>query len=199
MNAKMMIWKEVNKMPNHVRTVVKFKRLKGELDKEFILRMIAKELTPRDDMFTPDHPDHIIDFNKVIPQPREEEDCPPEYLRPEASHAEPLEDRPWFNWYKWNCERWGTKWGAYDGYTIQGKTYLTFVFSTAWSLATPIVERLRLLGYDFDVYYADEDWGCNCGKIIYNAKDSEWTHEYEEELGDRKARTSYAKRIWDRY
>lgn len=184
-------------MPNNVRTAIKFRNLKNVNDKIFLLRMIAKELEPTDDMFAPDHPNYIIDFNKIIPQPKCEAECPSAYLHPEISHVKPLKDRPWFNWYKWNCERWGTKWGAYNGYTKQGKTYLTFVFSTAWSLALPIVERLKILGYDFDVYYADEDLGCNCGKIIYKAQTNEWTHLYEDELDTDKCK--YAKRIWNRY
>lgn len=68
-------------MPNHVRTVIKFKNLKGDSDKFFLLRMLARNLTPKDDMFTPAHPDYIIDFDKIIPEPKTIEECPAKHLR----------------------------------------------------------------------------------------------------------------------
>lgn len=184
-------------MPNHVRTVVKFRNLKGDGDKLFLLRMLARNLKETDDLFTPDHPDYIMDFNKIIPEPRTIEECPESCIRTESSYVEEDTERPWFDWYKWRIHHWDTKWGAYDGYTEQGNTFLTFVFSTAWSLALPIMEKLTRLGYDFTVYYADEDYGANCGKIIYNAKSNEWTHLTEKEVSSNP--TNYAKRIWDRY
>lgn len=82
-----------------------------------------------------------------------------------SSSIERLKDKPWFNWYKWHIDHWGTKWGAYDGYTKIGKTYILFVFNTAWTVPIPIIKRLRILGYPIDVKYADEDYGVNCRKI----------------------------------
>lgn len=108
----------------------------------------------------------------------------------------PDAEKPWFNWYLWRLHHWDTKWGAYDGYSELGTTTLTFVFSTAWSVATPIIKKLPILGYNFEVYYADEDCGVNCGKIIYNAKEKEWTRIDAEAMKNPRA---FANRIWEKY
>lgn len=68
-------------MPNHVRTVIKFKNLKGDGDKIFLLRMLARNLKETDDMFTPDHLDYIMDFDKIIPKPKTIEECPEKHIR----------------------------------------------------------------------------------------------------------------------
>ena len=79
-------------MPNHIRTVIKFKNLKKEDDFEFITRMIARPLTEKDDMFTPDHEDWMIDFNKIIPEPKTKEECPAMHIR--KSERKPCSRRP---------------------------------------------------------------------------------------------------------
>ena len=149
--------------------------------------MIAKN---RDDI-----PEITIDFNKIIPQPETEEECPDIYKRTEDDHIVPYDDKPWFNWYKWNCDNWGTKWGACSGYTIIGKSYVTFVFSTAWSFANPIVNKLSLLGYDIEVEYADEDWGSNYGRWEYTASTDNW----EDTGDDIKNPQEFAKNLWEKY
>lgn len=70
-------------------------------------------------------------------------------------------------WYDWDIENWGTKWNAYDQMIKEGKTYIKFIFSTAWSIPIPIYEKLEKLGLDFEVKYADEDYGYNCGILKY--------------------------------
>lgn len=184
-------------MPNHVRTTIKFRNLKKKDDFEFILRMIARPLEPDDLLYRPDYEGYHIDFDKIIPQPRTKEECPERYLRTEFSGVEEEVDRPWFDWYKWNCDNWGTKWGAYDGCTEMGKSYILFCFSTAWSLAVPIVNKLTVLGYDFEVKFADEDLGANCGWITYDAKTNtmQRAYEYEAFVNPRK----WAQKFWDRY
>lgn len=114
-----------------------------------------------------------------------------------GSHVSEDPERPWFNWYTWRLEYWGTKWGAYNGYTTCEKTSIAFVFSTAWSVALPIINRLRILGYDFTVLYADEDLGSNCGKYEYNSHTGELFSWYEHEYC--KDTVAFARRIWDRY
>lgn len=80
--------KEVNKMPNHVKTVIKFRNLKKKEDFDFIINAIARPLTERDCMFTPDHEDWMIDFNKIIPEPETIDECPAIHIRPsERKHG----------------------------------------------------------------------------------------------------------------
>lgn len=184
------------KVPNHVRTVIRFKNLKEKDDFECLTRMLARPLEEKDDMFTPDHEDWIIDFNKIIPEPQTIEECPKYAIIGERSRVEVDDDRHWFDWYNWRIKNWGTKWGAYDGYCIQDTTTFTFVFSTAWSVATPIIDKLPLLGFDFEVLYANEDLGANCGKLWYNAKTKEWIRIDEETMGNAR---DFARRVWDKY
>lgn len=180
-------------MPNHVKTIVKFKNLKSKEDIEFILNMIASPMTTPTDPI--EKADYRIDFDKIIPEPKTKEDCPEEFIRTASSHIQEQEGKPWFDWYKWHLTNWGTKWGAYDCYTIIGKSYVKFVFSTAWSLAFPVMERLHLLGYNIDIKFADENIGSNCGKLSYT-KETGWTLEDEHKL---KNPIRFAENIWNRY
>lgn len=149
-------------MPNHVKNVLRFKDLKSD-DITFIVNTIARE--SEDDPST-----YWIDFNKIIPEPEFESECPEDCIVNKDSHISTNPDKPWFDWYKWRNEYWGTKWGAYDCYSIIGKSYIIFVFETAWSMAYPVIERLRLLNYDFELKYADEDIGSNCGMLTYSTE-----------------------------
>lgn len=174
-------------MPNHVKNVLKFKKLKPD-DIENIVHLIAIE--SEDDPKT-----YWIDFNKIIPEPKYESECPEDCKVNKDSHISTNPDKPWFDWYKWHIKYWGTKWGAYDCYSIMGKSYVTFVFSTAWSVAVPVIERLHLLGYSFELRYADEDYGSNCGIITY---DSEQGFEHQDE-DSFKDSGRWAINLWRRY
>ena len=176
-------------MPNHVRNVIKFKNLKPD-DIAMILNTLATEI--------PDRPDinYAIDFDKIIPEPRTIEDCPEDCRVTEKSHIVKDEDRDWFDWYAWHNKYWGTKWNAYDCYSIIGKSFVTFVFSTAWSYPEPIIDRLHLLGYDIEYRYAEEDWGSNCGRMTYT---SEQGWETQDEYTGLPHPEQFAKRLWDRY
>lgn len=147
-------------MPNHVRNVIKISKIKPE-EINMVLDMIAMTF---DDPTFPDK-QYMIDFNKIIPEPIDESECPDEYKVNKDSHIEIIESKPWFDWYKWRCTYWGTKWGAYNCYTKIGKTWIMLVFSTAWTAPMPIIYKLSVLGYEITARYADEDYGVNCRKI----------------------------------
>lgn len=174
-------------MPNHVKNVLKFKKLKPD-DIENIVHLIAIESED-------DPKSYWIDFNKIIPEPKYESECPDEFKVNKESHIAVNPEKPWFDWYKWRIHYWDTKWGAYDCYSIMGKSYVTFVFSTAWSIAYPVIERLHLLGYDFELRYADEDYGSNCGIITY---ESEQGFEHQDESSFRDPRR-FAINLWEKY
>ena len=148
-------------MPNHVRNVIKISKIRPE-EIEIVLDMIADKCC---DPYVPGKAEYMIDFNKIIPEPRDESECPDEYKVDESSPIEILKDKPWFDWYKWHIDHWGTKWEAYDCYTKIGKTCIMLVFSTAWTPPIPIIHKLSVLGYKITVRYADEDYGVNCRKI----------------------------------
>lgn len=92
-------------------------------------------------------------------------------------------------WYEWNIENWGTKWNAYDQKIKEGKTYIKFIFSTAWSIPMPIYRKLKKLGLDFEVKYADEDYGNNCGILKYV--------NGEEEYISMKGNNRWCKNLWE--
>ena len=115
------------------------------------------------------------------------------------SHIESDADRPWFDWYKWHNKYWDTKWNAYDSYTTIRSTSITFVFSTAWSAPAAIYSKLKDLGYDMEMKWADEDLGSNCGKAICEPKRTgftDWCVTHEEELANPR---QFARNIWNKY
>ena len=179
-------------MPNHVRNVIKISKIKPE-EIEMVLDMIATPICAPAPVM--EAGDYIIDFDKIIPEPRDESECPDEYKVNKSSSIERLKDKPWFNWYKWHIDHWGTKWCAYDGYTKIGKTYILLVFNTAWTVPIPIIQRLGVLGYPIDVRYADEDYGVNCGKLKYTSEQG-WIHLNSLDMKDP---VRFARDLWARY
>ena len=79
-------------------------------------------------------------FNHLVPRPAEEEE----------------------NWYAWNINAWGTKWDVNETYE-NDEGYICF--DTAWSTPHEIIFELCLRYTDltFEVQFADEDLGSNCG------------------------------------
>ena len=179
-------------MPNHVRNVVKISKIKPK-EIDMVLDMIATPMCAPAPVI--EDMDYMIDFNKIIPEPKDESECPDEYKVNKESRVELLKDRPWFDWYKWHINHWGTKWGAYDSYTKIGKTYIQFVFSTAWASPMPIIYKLGILGYDINVKYADEDYGVNCGKLKYTSEQG-WTHWNSLDMKDPER---FARDLWNNY
>lgn len=177
-------------MPNHVRNIVKI-----YTDKPKELRDNIATLFDFDTgkiCVNPRNPEWIIDFDKIIPEPRFRKDCPESCIRTADSSAQELEDRPWFDWYTWRLKYWDTKWNAYDGFTTMTNSTLTFVFSTAWSAPMKIYYMLAELGYDMEIEYADEDLGSNCGSLLYTATEEEWTRIPIENTEE------FAEEVWDK-
>ena len=178
-------------MPNHIKNVLKFKNLKED-DKRFLLDLICSPVEDASGSIT-----LHIDFDKIIPEPKEESECPDACKVNKDSHIMTDEDRPWFDWYTWHNKFWGTKWNAYDSYSTVNKSSITFVFSTAWSMPYPVIERLKILGYDFEIRWADEAYGSNCGKITYKASEQDWQEAWEAKAY--KDPSKFAQRLWRDY
>ncbi len=111
-----------------------------------------------------------ISFEKILPRPSDIGD----------------------NWYDWSLENWGTKWDVSETFEDENG-YICF--DTAWSTPVEIINLLseRFPNLTFEVQYADEDLGNNCG--IYSIKNgaeldfcqygveeacSIWGYDYEE-------------------
>ena len=76
-----------------------------------------------------------------------------------------LEEYGTKDWYDWSIQNWGTKWNAYDT-SEEGDT---IIFDTAWSTPAPVIQALSEMfpKVKFELSYADEDFGYNCGKVTY--------------------------------
>ena len=60
-------------------------------------------------------------------------------------------DKQDIRWYDWRLQNWGTKWDAcHVQITRDDKDYLEICFDTAWSPATPVIEKIRELYQDND-------------------------------------------------
>lgn len=82
------------------------------------------------------------------------------------------------DWYSWSIKYWGTKWNAYDQIELD---FGTIQFDTAWSTPFPVMQELAksFPDLDFEVKFADEDLGNNCG--AYKFENGELTGEYQPE------------------
>lgn len=69
------------------------------------------------------------------------------------------------NWYDWQTRNWGTKWNAYEQVEHEANE---IEFDTAWS--TPLQAMVHLSKkypqVQFEVRYADEDFGYNVGEYL---------------------------------
>lgn len=81
------------------------------------------------------------------------------------------------DWYSWSIQNWGTKWNAYN----QSRDGNSIRFDTAWSTPEPIFRKLAELfpNSEFEVKFADEDIGNNCGIVTYkNGKEEEYISKH---------------------
>lgn len=80
-------------------------------------------------------------------------------------YVELYEKYGYHNWYDWSLAHWGTKWNAYDTYIeVEGNTYASICFTTAWSDVTELMEKLAKQNPNIDFEYkcASEDVGTCC-------------------------------------
>jgi hypothetical protein len=88
------------------------------------------------------------------------------------------------DWYGWQNANWGTKWNAYDQNEI-GEDCIEF--DTAWSTPYELMVKLSKLfpEIEFQVEYADEDFGYNVG--TYTLLDGDSIDENIPDGGSREA------------
>jgi hypothetical protein len=88
------------------------------------------------------------------------------------------------DWYGWQNANWGTKWNAYSQHEI-GEDCIEF--DTAWSTPYELMVKLSKLfpEIEFQVEYADEDFGYNVG--TYTLLDGDSIDENIPDGGSREA------------
>lgn len=69
------------------------------------------------------------------------------------------------NWYDFGCDKWGTKWNAYEAEMLGDD----LTFETAWDAPHPVIKALAKMFPDerIDHHWASEDIGSNLGVRIY--------------------------------
>lgn len=86
-------------------------------------------------------------------------------------------------WYDWCCDKWGTKWNAYN--TEWDEEQNVMEFDTAWSCPIPLLEEFGYMCDEYEVWFegmwADEDCGNNTGTFNSNYfGEGVWNVEYVE-------------------
>ena len=188
-------------MPNHVTNRLTI------IGTEEQVKQVREAIKGEDDRF--------IDFNKIAPIPKELEGTispmrilsQKEYDEQERKIREnDLTDneRNWglsrgltqeladeyiakfghCDWYGWQNANWGTKWNAYSQHEI-GEDCIEF--DTAWSTPYELMVKLSKLfpEIEFQVEYADEDFGYNVG--TYTLLDGDSIDENIPDGGSREA------------
>ena len=109
----------------------------------------------------------FISFDKLVPMPDE--------LRcvffegaflPEDESDRLTAKYGYDNWYYWASNNWGTKEDAYHQWSLEDNRIR---FDTSWSTPLQFFERVAKDNPEliFEIEYADEDLGGNCGRYIF--------------------------------
>lgn len=115
-------------MPNWCKNYVKFS---SKENAEKVFKALEK--------------DGVINFYDLIPPPQTKEECSEKFLITKDSNIQIKEDKPWFNWYEWNCENLGVKWEESECY-LSGDS---IVFDTPWG--SPYNNVFQKIADSFDV------------------------------------------------
>lgn len=137
-------------MPNYCDNHLRIKFNKKENLEEFVAKHFVEGEYGKE-----------FDFDTVIPEPTSSDGLDPKYLVNENSHIQLREDKEWFEWYEWHCDKWGTKWNAFDTsglYIDDDGLTLCFSYETAWSPSIPIIKKLAKM-YKFDFIYTYYECG----------------------------------------
>lgn len=151
-------------MPNHCWNTVTFSKRRKEIVQ-----------------FLYGGPTQAVDFNKILPMPKELTAKYPHSPEETDACGIPLTigklNKKKFgasNWYEWCLKNWGTKWNAYDINTDKDSDYLQF--TTAWSPPEPAMRLLSKLFPDVAITLEFEECGMlGTGEITF--KNGKITHE----------------------
>lgn len=154
-------------MPNWIKSFIKLKGEKDELDKLQTMMIFQYGGVNHSAVQTL--------FNRLVPMPKT------------LAEAEV---------FKWRYEHWGTNCEAQELWYFRSScTMLELSFETAW--ATPL-EIFKAIQKEFPSitlggYYADENYGHNCGLIVGNRHCAEILR-----LGDESdAAVEFSEKVWD--
>lgn len=117
-------------------------------------------------------------FENIIPSPKTLKELKAlkngdRYILTKDDCIEPLEDREWFNWYKWNSENWGTKW---DASNVQ-LTQKTITFYTAWCPPKQVFDKMAEDNYDMEFIVKSHEGGTGINKTFIKFKEQDCISE----------------------
>jgi len=124
---------------------------------------------------------HVIDFNKIVPIPKELKETTSPSNCPELD-KQFIADYGFADWYSWCVANWGTKWSSYDcGDWDHGGAHASWYFSTAWAPPVPVIAVLgpKYPTLTFELTYF-EPGCCFAGRLFVH--DDEANDEYDESL-----------------
>lgn len=88
-------------------------------------------------------------------------DMNPDYREKGAIRLKAAAETGYTDWYRWNIDHWGTKWGSYEvEFEEPEGGVFEFLFQSAWSPPLPVFEALVKLypSLTFDIKCFDEGW-----------------------------------------
>lgn len=119
--------KKKHEVPNYWREKAANTELEPKERKEWADRIAEREAQ---------EPYDIFDFNRIIPTPAF-------IFNGDSLAGGSREEATGRNWYRFNADRWGTKWNAYDMSIVEREeSKLVFTFDTAWNIPQPIIIEL---------------------------------------------------------
>ena len=119
-------------------------------------------------------------FSNIIPEPETKDECPKEYLLDETGMTKEgyriqNDEKDWFNWYAWHCDKWGVKWEAMN-FAIR-EDLNSISFDTAWGEPIRVYEKLARDGWRFSFAACGEcnEWiaegHSENGKIVFDKEE----------------------------
>lgn len=135
-----------------------------------------------------------VDFEKIDKMPEEIKNTTSPN-RDAESRIEMKQKYGAEDWYDWACQHWGTKWNVIPKETLINSELQTMEFNTAWATPIEFFQSLskKYPDLSFEVQFADEDLGNNCGVVTY--KNGEYTEDYIPEEGSDEAE-KFANELW---
>ena len=117
-------------------------------------------------------------YETILLSPKTIEECPQQYIINDETSICVDGDRPWFNWYNWNCDNWGVKWDACSPYIEEN----SIGFDSPWTKPSQeifqgIADKFEV-EFTLEVYNEDGGWE-ECDYIFSPHKEMEMEMEME--------------------
>ncbi len=130
-----------------------------------------------------------LDFDKLLPQPKKENEVPFGYHSFEGIELELIPEKPWLNWYDWNSDFWGTSHNAFDTEFI-GEDEVQFTtmhgapFKVMQALSAKFPDRVVEVKTTFCEECMSFSATLRAGQVVWQQRDEFNPYEQEQERSD---------------